>query len=192
MFVIIHSTSCRMLASSGINSPLPKKGLGLFFNAAAAAASELVPISETELRVGVKQLSTEQLPRRASMLVVVLLSRAATMSDKEGIFMGSFGATSWQSLETFMSSSESSTLAASSPADTAAWSFRALHAFSSIDWRYFPCASIRSWRRRCTWFNHKKYFWNLKITMSIVNSSSKTETGEPRAMFCVNIAIGLT
>ena len=143
-----------MLPSKGNESPLPKKGLGLFFK--AAAACKPIPIGETGLPVDVKQLSTEQSPRRAGRLEVLLFSKAAAISEKEVTFMVSRGPIPWHSLETLIASSESSSLAASSPAFAAAWSFRALQAFSSIDCRYLPCASIRSCRRRCTCFkeNH--------------------------------------
>jgi hypothetical protein len=83
-------------------------------------------------------------------LEACLFSKAAASSDMEGIFMVSSGAIPARSLETLIANSESSSLAASSPAVATAWSFRALQAFSSIDCKYFPCASIRSWRRRCT------------------------------------------
>lgn len=146
---ITHSTSCLMFPSKGNDSPLPNKGLGLFF---MAAACEPTPIGDTGLLVEVKQLSTEQSPIRAGIVEAFLLSRAAASSDMDGIFMFSRGTIPWQSLETLMASSESSSLAASSPAATMAWSFRALQAFSSIDCRYLPCASIRSWSRRWTWW----------------------------------------
>lgn len=153
ILVIIHSISCRMLPSKGNESTFPNKGLGLFFTVAACIA---IPIGETGLPVDVKQLSMEQSPRWAGRLEVLLFSKTAAISDKEGIFMVSRGASPWQSSVTLIASSESSSLAASSPADSAAWSWRALQAFSSIDCRYFPCASIRSCKWRCTCFEEKQ------------------------------------
>lgn len=72
------------------------------------------------------------------------------MSENDGIFKLSSGASSCESLEIFIASSDNSSLAASRPAAATVWSFRAMHAFSSIVCRYFPCASIRNWRRRWT------------------------------------------
>jgi hypothetical protein len=95
-------------------------------------------MGETGLLVEVKQLSTEQSPMRAGTLEAFLFPKAAASSDKEGIFMVSSGAIPAHSLETLIANSESSSLAASSPAVATAWSFRALQAFSSIDCKYFP------------------------------------------------------
>lgn len=83
VLLMIHSTSCLMLLSKGNESPLPKKGLCLFF---IAAASELISIGKTGLPVDVKQLSTEQLPRQTITLEASLFSRVAASSDNEGIF----------------------------------------------------------------------------------------------------------
>lgn len=142
-YYIVHPTSCR-IPSKGIESPLPKIGLDLFF---MEAACEAMPIGESGLPVEVKQLSIEQSPICAGILQVGLISTDAL---NEGIFIVSSGAMPWHSLDTLIANSESSSLAASSPAVATDWSFRALHAFSRIDCRYFPCASMRSWRRRWT------------------------------------------
>lgn len=73
-----------MLPSKGNESPLPNKGLDLFFK---AAACKPIAIGETGLPVDVKQLSTEQSPMRAGRLEVLLFSKAAAISGKKGIFM---------------------------------------------------------------------------------------------------------
>ena len=78
-----------MLPSRGNESPLPNKGLDLFF---VEATCEPTPIGETGLPVEVKQLSTEQSPMRAGTLGACLFSKAAASSDMEGIFMVSGGA----------------------------------------------------------------------------------------------------
>ena len=150
ILVIIHSTSCRMLFSKAKELPPVNKGLDLFF---ITAPRELAPIGEIGLPLDVKQLSTEQSPILAGTFTAFLFSRAAAISDRQGIFMVSSGFIPSQSLETLICSSESSSLAASSPAVAAAWSLRALQAFSSIDCRYLPCASILSWRWRWTCLN---------------------------------------
>lgn len=97
----------------------------------------LAPTGDNGLPVEVKQLlSREQSPIRAGKLDVHLFSRVL------------MGCVSLVSVETLISSSDSSILAASSPAKHDVWSFRALQAFSSIDCRYLPWTSIRSCRRR--------------------------------------------
>jgi hypothetical protein len=102
-----------MLPSKGNESPLPNTGLDLFFVEATCAPT---PIGETGLPVEVRQLSTEQSPTRAGTLEACLFSKAAASSDMEGIFMVSSGAIPARSLETLIANSESSSLAASSPA----------------------------------------------------------------------------
>lgn len=137
ILLIIHST-CPILPSNGTKSPFPNKGLGLFFRIAAS------PVGEKGLPL--------QLPNRAGKSEEFLFSREVASSDKEGIFGVSKGSSPLQSFDTLIANSESSSLAASSPEVAAAWSFRALQAFSRIDCRYLLWASIRSWRRCWTWF----------------------------------------
>ena len=109
---------------------------------------------ELPLVLEVKGLSTEQL-----VVMLVLWSIATESSDKDGIiiiFVASKKGT-LVLLETLMASSDSSSLAASRPAKVAACSSKALQAFSRIECRYFPCASILSWSLRCTCPYYKGY-----------------------------------
>lgn len=145
---IIQSTCFCVLLSIGNNSRLPNTGLSLFFT---EITCEPKVLGENELSNDVKQLSAVQSPTRDGKPDSELLSKVAANSEKQGIVRVSTGLSPGQSLETLIASSESSSLASSSPAGTATWSLRSLQAFSSIDCRYFPWASIRSWRWRWTW-----------------------------------------
>ena len=77
------------------------------------------PIGETGLPADVRQLSIEQSPIRAITVGAFRFSRAAASSEKGSTFCDSNGAISFESFETLIASSESSSLAASSPAEAA-------------------------------------------------------------------------
>lgn len=79
--------------------------------------------------------------------------------------------------ETLIASSESSSLAASSPADATAWLSSALQALSRIDCRYFPCASILIWRCRWTCFTFHNKQLNTSISvLSLRDATPKLTT----------------
>lgn len=121
ILLIIHSTSLVLLS---IGNPLTLvKPRGLFFR-------ELIPFDG-------KQSSSKQSPSMAGMLHAFLFSKLGPISGNEGPLMNA--------------NSESSSLFISRPFNSRDWLLKALQAFSRIDCKYFPCASIRSCRWRCTY-----------------------------------------
>lgn len=125
---IIHSTSLVLLS---IGNPfMLVKARGLFFRAP-------IPLDG-------KQSSSKQSPTLAGTWQAFLFSILGPILGNEGTLTNA--------------NAENSSLFTSKPFDSRDWLLKALQAFSRIDCKYFPCASIRSCRRRCTYFGKPQRF----------------------------------